>query len=129
MATDSVQRVTLPLLPLTAGVVVPGMVVNLAVESAEARAALDAANGADGLVVLVPRIEGRYSSVGTVAKVEQVERLVDGGRAVLVRGLARATIGTGVPGAGNAVWVEITTVDEVSPADERTEQLATEYRA
>jgi len=129
MATDSAQRVTLPLLPLTAGVVVPGMVVNLAVESPEARAALDAAGDADDLVVLVPRVGARYASAGTVAKVEQVERLVDGGRAVLVRGLARATLGTGVPGAGNAVWIEITTIDEVSPADERTEQLATEYRA
>jgi ATP-dependent Lon protease len=134
MATDSAQQVTLPLLPLTAGVVVPGMVVNLAVESSEARAALDAATGADDLVVLVPRVEGRYATVGTVAKVEQVERLVTDdpsrpGRAVLVRGLARATLGAGVPGAGSAVWIEITTVDEVSPAGERTEQLATEYRA
>ena len=129
MPATSSQQVTLPLLPLTAGVVVPGMVVNLSVETTEARNAVDAALGADSLLVLVPRVEGRYASVGTVAKVEQVERLVEGGRAVLVRGLARAVVKTGVAGAGSAIWVATETIDETAVNDERVEALAVEYRA
>ena len=37
------ENVTLPLLPLTSGVVLPGMVFTMALESDEARAAVDAA--------------------------------------------------------------------------------------
>jgi ATP-dependent Lon protease len=129
MPAASNQQVTLPLLPLTAGVVVPGMVVNLSVETADARNAVDAALDGDSLIVLVPRIEGRYASVGTVAKVEQVERLVEGGRAVLVRGLARAIVRNGVPGAGAAIWVATDTVEDIITDPERVESLAVEYRA
>ncbi len=133
MATDAAQRQRdLPLLPLTAGVVVPGMVVNLAAESDEARAAIDAARATpDSVLVLVPRVDGRYAAVGTVAKVEQLEPTGDGGAAALVRGLARVRIGLGVPGPGTAIWVATTAVDDQLPAhgDERVEQLATEYRA
>jgi ATP-dependent Lon protease len=129
MPAASSEQVTLPLLPLTAGVVVPGMVVNLSLESGEARNAVDAATRADGLLVLVPRIDDRYSSVGTIAKVEQVDRLVEGGRVALVRGLARAVLGSGVPGSGLATWIQATTTeDEVGDA-ERVEPLAVEYRA
>ncbi|MPZ89347.1 MAG: endopeptidase La [Nitriliruptorales bacterium] len=129
MATESVEQVALPLLPLTGGVVVPSMVVNLAVDTAEARAAVDAAADDDGLLVLVPHIEGRYARVGTVAKVEQVDRLVEGGRAVLVRGLYRAVLGTGVPGSGAGIWIQTRVVEEESSDPERTKQLAVEYRA
>jgi len=131
MAGQSTQQLTLPLLPLTGGVVVPGMVVNLSVETPDARAAVDAALGAEGVLVLVPRIEGRYAGVGTVAKVEQVEDAdaARSARAVLVRGLSRARIGTGVPHGGAAVWVATSTVDDDQGVGERTESLAVEYRA
>ena len=45
---------TLPLLPLTSGVALPGMVFTLALETDEARAAADAAGAAGGRLVLVP---------------------------------------------------------------------------
>ena len=64
---------TLPLLPLTTGVVLPGMVVTLTIESPEAEAAVEAA--AHGELILVPRIEGRYARVGTIAKVEEEGRV------------------------------------------------------
>ena len=54
---------TLPVLPLTTGVVLPQMVVTVALETDEARAAAKAA-GDDGHLLLVPRIDGRYASVG-----------------------------------------------------------------
>jgi ATP-dependent Lon protease len=129
MPAASQEQVTLPLLPLTAGVVIPGMVVNLSLESTEARAAVEAAGRADGLLVLVPRIDGRYAGVGTVAKVEQVDRLVEGGRVALVRGLSRAVPGAGVPGAGAATWIQATTTEDANVEDPRVESLAVEYRA
>ena len=61
----------LPLLPLTTGVVLPGMVVTLTLESDEARAAAEAASDtAERTCCWSPRSDGRYARVGTVAKVE-----------------------------------------------------------
>jgi hypothetical protein len=55
----------LPLLPLTSGVLLPGMVFTLALESDEAIAAVEAAEAADGNLVIVPFIDGRYASVAS----------------------------------------------------------------
>ena len=44
---SDLQSLTLPVLPLSSGVVLPGMVVTLALETDEARAAVDAATDAD----------------------------------------------------------------------------------
>jgi ATP-dependent Lon protease len=62
------ENVTLPLLPLKSGVVLPGMVFTMALESDEARAAVEAAKSAGGKLLLVPHIEGRYASVGVIAE-------------------------------------------------------------
>ncbi len=117
---------TLPLLPLTTGVVLPGMVVTLTIESDEASAAIEAAS--HGELILVPRIQGRYARVGTVAKVEEVGRVRGGAEAVVIRGLHRGVVGLGVPGTGSATWVEIEPVDDGRPSD-RAVTLAREYRA
>ncbi|HEV3281344.1 MAG TPA: endopeptidase La [Acidimicrobiales bacterium] len=118
----------LPLLPLTSGVVLPGMVFSMALESAEAKAAAEAAEAADGHFVLVPFIDGRYASVGVVAEVMEKGDLPGGMPAVAVRGVERARLGTAVPGTGAALWVEV----EVLPDDQASpeaEELAREYRA
>jgi len=118
----------LPLLPLTTGVVLPGMVVTLTIESDEARAAIGAAaEGDDGLLLTVPRIEGRYARAGVVAKIEDVGRMRNGVEAIVIRGLRRATVGLGVPGTGEATWVQIEPAPE-EPASERAHELAKEYR-
>ena len=96
------ENVTLPLLPLKSGVVLPGMVFTMALESNEARAAVEAAQSAGGKLLLVPHIEGRYASVGVIAEVMEEGVLPGGLQAVAVRGDQRATIGTGVPGTGDA---------------------------
>ncbi|MDQ1374373.1 MAG: ATP-dependent Lon protease [Actinomycetota bacterium] len=119
---------TLPLLPLTTGVVLPQMVVTLALETDEARAAADAALSGDGRVLLVPRVDRRYAAVGTIATIEEAGELASGIRALLVRGEERAVIGTGVPGTGTALWVEAHPVDEPEITD-RARELAREYRA
>jgi ATP-dependent Lon protease len=126
---SELDTMALPLLPLTAGVVLPQMVVPLALETEEAQAAADAA-APEGLLVLVPRLEDRYARVGTVAKIEDGGRLPNGSRALLVRGLHRAVIGTGVPRAGSALWVGVEEVSErPGEGGDRARELAREYRA
>jgi ATP-dependent Lon protease len=125
----SIHTEVLPLLPLNSGVILPGMVVTVAVESDEARAAVDAAEKTNNHLLLVPRFEGRYARVGTIAVIENSGQLVGGVEALVVRGLRRGAIGTGVSGTGDAVWVEVDGADEDGPPSTRATELAREYRA
>jgi ATP-dependent Lon protease len=122
------ESVTLPLLPLTSGVVLPGMAFTMALESDEARAAVEAARAADGRLLLVPHIDGRYANVGVIAEVTEEGVLPGGLPAVALLGDARAVIGTGVPGTGDALWVEVEPLPEPEPSATAVE-LAREYRA
>ena len=122
------ERLTLPLLPLKSGVMLPGMVFTMALESREAVAAADAAVSAGGRLLLVPHIEGRYAAVGVVSEITERGELPGGMVAIVVRGDRRAHIGTGVPGTGDALWVEAEVVEEEAASPASTE-LAREYRA
>ncbi|HVA53072.1 MAG TPA: endopeptidase La [Acidimicrobiales bacterium] len=121
-------NVTLPLLPLKSGVVLPGMVFTMALESNEARVAVEAARSAGGHLLLVPHIEGRYATVGVIAEVMEEGTLPGGLDASTIRGDQRAVIGTGVPGTGDALWVEAEPIDE-GDASQASVELAREYRA
>ncbi len=119
----------LPLLPLTSGVVLPGMVVTLTIESDEARRALAASESSGGELLLVPRIGSSYAKIGTVAKVEDVGRLRSGLEALVIRGIERAVVGTGVAGTGEATWVQFEPRPDPEDISERGRELAREYRA
>jgi len=119
----------LPLLPLTSGVVLPGMVVTLTIESDEARRAIAASESSNGELLLVPRIGNRYAKIGTVAKVEDVGRLPSGLEALVIRGMVRAVVGTGVAGTGETTWVQIEPRPDPEAASERARELARQYRA
>ncbi|WP_445185963.1 endopeptidase La [Pseudonocardia sp. Cha107L01] len=126
--TDTLK---LPVLPLTDSVVLPGMVVPIRLDQPEPRAAVDAAqNGSEGerRILLVPRPDGHYASVGTIAVLEQVGRMPTGEPAAVVRGEQRARIGSGVTGPGAALWVEATPIPD-NTVNGRTEELAKEYKA
>jgi ATP-dependent Lon protease len=118
----------LPLLPLTTGVVLPGMVVTLTIESEDARRAVAASESTDGELLLVPRIGQRFAQVGTVAKVEDVGQLRNGLEALVIRGLHRAVVSRGVPGTGDAIWVEVDRRPDEEDASPRARELAREYR-
>ncbi|HYF11383.1 MAG TPA: LON peptidase substrate-binding domain-containing protein, partial [Actinomycetota bacterium] len=118
----------LPLLPLTTGVVLPGMVVTLTIESDDARRAVAASESTDGEILLVPRIGQRFAQVGTVAKVEDVAELRNGLEALVIRGLHRAVVSRGVPGTGDAIWVEVDARPDPDTATDRARELAREYR-
>jgi len=134
------KSVTLPVLPLDDEVVLPAMVVPLSLSEDEVRAAIDTARttaGPPGLdsepddkprVLIVPRLEGKYAAVGTLAVIEQMGRLPGGDPGAVVRGVARVRIGTGTSGPGTALWVEGTVVEDSGLGD-RADELAKEYRA
>ena len=134
------ETLTLPVLPLEDGVVLPGMVVPLDLsENGEVRAAIEAARAVaqsrgPGIrsvskprVLLVPRLNGRYADVGTLGVIEQEGRLPGGEPGAVVRGVSRVRIGTGTTGPGAALWVE-GTVLEAPPASGRAQELAKEYK-
>src|ERR1039457_6188413 len=136
------DALSLPVLPLDDTVVLPTMVVPVDTSGTEARAAIEAAQisaGGDGAVgtnapgpgppqvLLVPRGNGKYSSVGTLGAVEQVGRLPSGEPAAAIRGLSRVRIGSGTIGPGAALWVR-GAVEEAPPASARAHELARESR-
>ncbi len=67
------RELTLPVLPLRNGVVFPHMVVTLRIETEEGTTAVAAAEQSDGLMLLVPKVNGTYASVGTVAQIQDAE--------------------------------------------------------
>ena len=122
------ETLKLPVLPLTDSVLLPGMVVPVRLDEPEIQAAVDAASSVDRKILVVPRLDGRYAAVGTVAVLEQVGRLPSGEKAAVVRGEVRARIGSGVTGPGAALWVEAEKVTDPAPTG-RVLELAKEYKA
>jgi ATP-dependent Lon protease len=119
---------TLPVLPLTDEVLLPGMVIPVTLD-AGTQAAIDAARtSGDKTLLAVPRLDGEYGPVGTIATIDKLGRLPSGEPAAVIRGLSRARIGSGVPGPGAALWVEATPLDDPAPIG-KTRELAREYKA
>ena len=123
-------KTTLPMLPLATGVVLPGMVVTIALESPEARAAVEASELSSGRLIMVPRLDDRFARVGTVAKIEDRGDLPSGVKVVVVRGIERGVIGQGVaaPVPSPATWVQVESAPP-QPPTARAVELAREYRA
>ncbi|MFC4001605.1 endopeptidase La [Prauserella oleivorans] len=138
------QPQLLPLLPLDADVVLPGMVAPFELTAAETRAAVESAQartpGSTTLpgirsiqtgkpeLLIVPRIDGELADMGTVATVERVGRLPGGGEAALLRGTRRARVGETAEGPGDARWVRAEPADEPAP-DDRARELAAEFKS
>ena len=129
------ETLALPVLPLDDTVVLPTMVVPVDISGAEVRASIEAAQLSAGpdqsearpQVLLVPRLDGKYSALGTLGDIEQIGRLPSGEPAAVIRGLARVRIGTGTVGPGAALWVDAT-VEEEPAVTPRAQELAREYR-
>ena len=117
-------QLTLPVLPLHSGVVFPHMVVTVSIESEEGKRALEASTRSDGRLLLVPRLDGKYASVGTIAEIQS-----DDEGNLVVSGVARARVGAGSVDENGALWVDAEAYPEVDIIDEGLEELVTEYRA
>jgi ATP-dependent Lon protease len=122
---------TFPVIPLPDGVVYPGSVVTITLESAEARAAVQAAKvaGTGNQILLVPRVDTdgatAYAKVGTLATVDQVGELPNGSTAAIIRATGRALIGAGIaaPDGGEGLWVTAEVVSDQS-SGARAEDVA-----
>jgi len=117
-------QLTLPVLPLHNGVVFPHMAVTIQVSSDEGRTALAAADKTGGRILLVPRLQGRFASVGTIAHIQGDD---DGN--IVVSGESRARVGAGSVDENGALWVEAEESPEVDISDEGLDELVSEYRA
>jgi ATP-dependent Lon protease len=109
---------TLLLIPLDDTVVFPTMDVTLPIDA-----------GDEERLLLVPRHEGEYASVGTIVRVADRLRLPGGGRAVALQGVARGVPGAAHTDAGGRLRVEVEERTDTVPVDGRTRQLEREYRA
>jgi ATP-dependent Lon protease len=106
------------LIPLDDTVVFPNMTVTLPLDAAD-----------EERVLLVPRHEGEYAKVGTVAEVVERGRLPGGASVVTLNGLHRALLGAAETGAGGRLYVEVEERPEETPPPVKTRELETEYRA
>ena len=109
------------LVPLEDVVVFPTMNLTLTVDV-----------GDEQRVLLVPRHESAFASVGTVADVSDRVRLPGGGRAVVLSGLHRGIAGaahTAPALASGKLYVEVEDHPDDEPVDGRTRELEREYRA
>jgi ATP-dependent Lon protease len=106
------------LVPLEDTVVFPNMNVTLTVDV-----------GDEELVLLVPRHENDYASVGTVAEVVEQVRLPGRIRAVSLAGLHRGVLGAAESDSRGRLRVEVEEHPDEPPAPALTRELETEYRA
>jgi ATP-dependent Lon protease len=110
-------------------VVLPHMSVTLAVEGDDQKAAIEAARQGDRLILLVPRIEGKFGTVGTAARLGESAELPTGAEAFMIRGEYRARLGSGQADIGGALWVQADPLLDPEPPTEKSLELAREYRA
>jgi ATP-dependent Lon protease len=80
-------------------------------------------------VLIVPRVEGRFAKVGTVARVESTGKLPTGAEVAILRGEHRGRPGGGQADIDGALWVQVETASEPEGASERVQELSREYRA
>src|SRR6185312_4376957 len=109
---------TLLLIPLDDTVVFPTMDVTLPVDP-----------GDEDRVLLVPRHEGEYARVGTIARVAQKVRLPGGARGAHFEGVARGIAGAAHTDSAGRLRVEVVEHPDDVPVDGRTRELEREYRA
>src|SRR5579862_789166 len=85
--------------------------------------------GEEERVLLVPRHEGTYAKLGTVADVGDRVRMPGGGRAVSLEGLHRAVIGAAHTDPQGRLRVDVEERPDEEPPRARTTELEREYRA
>src|SRR3954452_18696854 len=100
---------SLLLVPLDDTVVFPTMDVTLPVDA-----------GDDERVLLIPRHEGAFAKVGTIAQVTERVRLPGGARAVSLSGASRGVAGPAHTDHAGRLRVEVTESTDDVPVDGRT---------
>src|SRR3954449_4116435 len=109
----------LVLVPLDDLVVFPNMSATLTIDVGED----------EDRVLLVPRHDGEFAKVGTVAEVTDRVRLPGGGRAVSLSGVSRGVAGAASTDPTGRLRVEVAEYADDVPVDGRTRTAEREYRA
>lgn len=109
---------TLLLIPLDDGVVFPTMDVTLPIDP-----------GTEDRVLLVPRIDGEFATVGTIARVKRKVRLPGGGHGALFEGEARGIAGAASTGPNGDLRVTVEEHPDDVPVDGHTRDLTRTLRA
>jgi len=101
------------LIPLDETVLFPGMTVTIAADA-----------GDEERVLVVPRVDGEYAEVGTIAEVLETGLLPGGVHAATVRGTQRAIPGAATTGSDGLLRVTATPHNDPAPDTERVTELA-----
>ena len=126
--TDTPVPLQLPLIAMDDAIVLPGMAIGMELQTPEANAAVDEA-GEDGLVVLVPKRDGRYARIGVVAQIDSEPAMVPSGhRGVTLRALYRGELGR-AEAAGGALRIDVEPRRDSTEIDEGLSERMSAYRA
>src|SRR2546423_3868990 len=109
---------TLLLIPLDDTVVFPTMDITLPVDT-----------HGEERVLLIPRHDGEFAKVGTIARVTEQVRLPGGVRGAVLEGEARGVAGAAHTSPEGLLYVDVTEHPDDTPVDGRTRDLVREYRA
>jgi len=115
---------SLLLIPLDDTVIFPTMDFTLPIDVGE-----PPAGDQEHRVLLVPRHDGAFASVGTIARVIERMRLPGGGRGAALQGVARGEAGAAHADADGSLRVDVTERPDEVPVDGRTRDLQRSYRA
>src|SRR5437762_6532239 len=119
----------LPVLPMDDVVVLPHMSVTLAVEGDDQKAAIEAARQGNRLILLVPRIEGKFGTIGTAARLGESAELPTGAEAFMIRGEYRARPASGPADIGGALWDKPDPILHPEPPTAKARELPRETPA
>src|SRR5215831_9736542 len=100
------------LIPLDETVVFPGMTVTMPLDTA-----------GETRVLLVPRHEGTYAQVGTVAEVVETGRLPGGEQIATLSGHTRALLRAAETSTGGRLYVEVEEHPDETPPPVKTREL------
>jgi ATP-dependent Lon protease len=106
------------LVPLDDSVLFPGMTATIAADVGDAER-----------VFVLPRPDGEYGRIGTVAEVVETGRLPGGLVAATLEGRHRGLAGAADSGANGKLLIEVEPIHDGDPGDERIRELEREYRA
>src|SRR6266849_1877952 len=109
----------LPVLPMD-DVVVTHMSATLAVEGDDQKAAIEAARQGNRMILLVPRIDGKFGGIGTAARLGESAELPTGAEAFMIRGEYRARLGGGQADMGGALFVKADPIVDPEPPTEKS---------
>jgi ATP-dependent Lon protease len=106
------------LVPLDDSILFPGMTATIAADVGEAEQ-----------VFVLPRPDGEYGHVGTIADVVETGRLPGGINAVTLTGVQRGRAGTASPAADGQLSIDVEPLGDAVPTEGRVRELERDYRA